>query len=303
MLDLNKLHIFVTVAGAGSFSAGAERLYITQSAVSQHIKELETSLGRQLFTRGSRGVRLTPAGELLHGYAREILALAARADAAVTDVEALDEGRVSIGATPGVSIYLAPDWVSRFRARYPRLTVALQTGITAEIAALTLAGRLDLGIIEGEPDGTTAAQLDITPLAEVAQAVVIGPRNPLWDAPSITLEDLNGQSFIVRPPNSQTRQWFDATLRAHGITPVIGAEFDNIESIKRAVGAGPCITVLPPYVIAGEVAAGALRAIPLAGDPLRRVIRLIRPRDAQLSPVAGAFLRALAADYPLLRGI
>ena len=115
MIDLNKLHVFNVVAQAGSFSAAADRLYITQSAVSQHIKELETGLGRQLFQRGRRGVRLTPHGEILQRYARDIFALVARAEAALTDVAHLSEGRVSIGATPGVAVYLAPEWIQRFR--------------------------------------------------------------------------------------------------------------------------------------------------------------------------------------------
>jgi DNA-binding transcriptional LysR family regulator len=117
MLDLYKLQIFSVVVQEGSFSAAAERLYMTQSAVSQHIKELEASLGRQLFQRGWRGVRLTSHGEILNRYTGEIFALVTKAESALTDIEHLTSGRVSIGATPGIGIYLAPDWVQYFRAR------------------------------------------------------------------------------------------------------------------------------------------------------------------------------------------
>src|SRR5690606_38421729 len=105
MIDFYKLRVFAVVAREGSFSAAAERLYVTQSAVSQHIKDLETGLGRPLFLRNRRGVTLTAHGEVLQRYARDIFALVAQAEAALTDVAELREGRVSIGVTPGVSVY------------------------------------------------------------------------------------------------------------------------------------------------------------------------------------------------------
>jgi DNA-binding transcriptional LysR family regulator len=81
---------------------------------------------------------------------------------------------------------------------------------------------------------------------------------------------------------------------------VIGAEFDNLESIKRAVISGVCLTVLPPYVVAGEVAAATLRALPVDGDSFQRTLKLIRERDSHLAPVARAFLETMTADYPAL---
>src|SRR5690606_28687466 len=122
MLDLYKLQIFSMVVREGSFSAAAERLYMTQSAVSQHIKDLETSLGRRLFQRGWRGVKLTSHGEILNRYTAEIFDLVTRAERALIDIDHLTTGRVNLGATPGIGIYLAPDWVQDFRSRYPQLS-------------------------------------------------------------------------------------------------------------------------------------------------------------------------------------
>src|SRR5512145_430713 len=149
MLDLYKLQIFAVVVQEGSFSRAAEHLYVTQSAVSQHIKELEAGLGTTLFQRGPRGVKLTHPGEILYGYTRDIFALVAQAETALTDVEHLTSGRVSLGATPGIGVYLAPDWVQQFRAQYLQITVSLQTDITPHIVADVLGHRLDIGFIEG----------------------------------------------------------------------------------------------------------------------------------------------------------
>lgn len=300
MLDLHKLQIFSVVAQEGSFSAAAQRLYITQSAVSQHIKDLEASLGQPLFQRGWRGVRLTPQGEILQHYAREIFALVASAQNALTDVEHLAQGKISIGTTPGISIYLAPDWIQQFRARYPQLTAALQTGVTAQVVADVLAHRLDIGVIEGEVEEFRQARLAHLVLEEIEQRVVVGFRHPFWDMERIRLEDLRGQSFIVRQPNSHSRIWLDRALRQHGIEANIGAEFDNLEAIKRALLAGMCLAILPPYVVQSEAQQGLLRSLPIEGRPFTRSLKLIWDSQFYFSPIVRAFLGELAQQYPTL---
>jgi len=300
MLDLYKLQIFSVVVREGSFSAAGNRLYMTQSAVSQHIKELETSLGRQLFQRGWRGVKLTTYGEILSRYTEEIFALVAQAEIALTDVEHLTSGRVSIGATPGIAIYLVPDWVQRFRARYPQLTVALQTGITSEIVGDILGQRLDIGFIEGELDDHLPARLSTMVLQEIEQQVVVGFKHRFWKRDMLRIDDLHQQSFIVRQTNSQSRKWFEEILRQYAIEPVIGAEFDNLESIKRAVSLGMCLAILPPYVVQTEVEQHLLHMIPIEGKPFTRSLKLIWDSQVRFSPVTRAFLVELSQRYSAL---
>lgn len=300
MLDLYKLRIFMAVVQEGSFRGAAERLYITQSAISQHIKDLETSLGRQLFERGWRGVTLTTHGELLQSYAQRIFDLVAEAENALTNLENLPEGKLTIGATPGVGIYLAPDWIGRFRSRYAQFSVTLQTGVTAQVVSDVLSQRLELGFVEGELDNHQNPRLGVCALQEVPQMVIIGTKHAWWEAESVCLEQLRDQPFIVRPPNSQSRIWLEQTLRAHGIEPRISAEFDNIESTKRAVAAGMCITILPRYVVQSEIAQGVLRALPIEGNPLRRTLKLVWDQSAHFTPIGRAFLDMLRADYPSL---
>lgn len=303
MLDLYKLQIFSVVAQEGSFSAAAERLYVTQSAVSQHMKELEASLGRPLFERGWRGVRLTPHGEILNRYAAEIFELVAKAESALIDIEHLSGGRVSIGATPGIGVYLAPDWVQHFRARYPRLTVALQTGVTAQIVGDVLGRRLDIGFIEGELDDRQKPRLASLVLEEVEQQVVAGFKHPFWERQRVSIEDLRDQSLIVREASSQSRAWLEGVLHQHDIEPVVGAEFDNLESMKRAVSLGRCLAVLPPYVVQGEVEQGLLHVILVEGRPFTRSLKLIWDSGAHFSPITHAFLAELSGRYGALKAV
>lgn len=300
MLDLYKLQIFSVVVREGSFSAAAERLYMTQPAVSQHIKDLETSLGRRLFERGWRGVKLTPHGEILNRYAAEIFDLVAQAESALMDIDHLTSGRVNMGATPGIGIYLAPDWVQDFRSRYPQLTVALQTGVTSQIIGDVLSQKLDIGFIEGELDDRPQPRLASLVLAEIDQQIVVGFKHPFWDRAKVTIDELNGQSLIVRQPNSQSRVWLDQALEQHGVEPLIGAEFDNLESIKRAVTVGGCMAVLPPYVVQSEVEQQLLHMIPVEGRPFTRSLKLVWDSQTHFSPVTLAFLNELSRRYPAL---
>ena len=303
MLDLYKLQVFSIVVQEGSFSAAAERLYITQSAVSQHIKELEARLGRQVFRRGWRGVTLTAHGEVLYRYTGEIFALVAKAENALTDINQLASGRVSMGATPGIGIYLVPDWVRHFRERYPQLTVALQTGITSQIVSDVLGQRLDIGFIEGELDDRPTPRLSSLVLEEIEQQVVVGFKHPYWDNDSLRVEDLHQQSMIVRETNSQSRIWLEDTLHQHGIDPVIGAEFDNLESMKRGVAYGMCLAVLPPYVVQTEVEQHLLHMIPIQGKPFTRSLKLVWDANVYFSPLTRAFLVELSQHYSALNAL
>jgi DNA-binding transcriptional LysR family regulator len=303
MLDLYKLHIFSVVTQEGSFSAAAEHLYMTQSAVSQHIKELEVSLGRLLFQRGWRGVKLTPHGEVLKCYASEIFELVARTENALMDIEHLTSGRISIGATPGLSVYLVPDWVLSFRARYPQITVALQTGTTSQIVSDVLAQRLEIGFIEGELNDHYPPRLSSLILEEIEQQVVVGFKNRFWDYEAVGLEDLQHQSMIVREAHSHSRLWLEERLHHYAIETVIGAEFDNLESIKRAVSLGPCLAVLPPYVAQAEVAQGLLHMIPVRDKPFTRNLKVIWNSRVPFSTITRAFLTELSQRYSALNGL
>ena len=303
MLNLYKLEIFVHVVEEGSFSGAAERLLMTQSGVSQHIQDLEASLGSQLFERGRRGVTLTAAGKTLHEYTERILDLVAEAENAVVKVENLANGQITIGATPGISAYLLPDWIHEFRSRYPRLAVLVQTSITPQIVNEVLAHRLDLGLIEGELTQVSSPQLRIVPLKEVEQFVVVGKKHPWWNRKQVTIADLCDQPLVVRQAHSQSRIWLESALKQHQIPPTISAEFDNPESLKRAVINSALIAILPDYVLEQELQLGLLRIIPMANNPLHRTLKAILPQDRLCSPVGRAFLSHLKTKFPQLASV
>lgn len=294
MLDLYKLQVFAQVAQAGSFSAAAEQLYMSQPAVSQHMQDLEASLGAQLFQRGRRGVTLTPEGRVLLDYTERVLKLVAEAEAAITDVTKLESGRVAVGATPGVSTYLMPHWLHDFREQYPRIGVSLQTAITPEIVSLVLANQIELGFVEGEMESSARSRLELRNLCEVPQLFVVGARHPLRNLERVAYSDMNEQSFVMRQPGSQTRIWIDDLLRAQRVHPRVIAEFDNPEAIKRTVINGLAIAVLPQYAVQADVKRGSLHVLNI-NAPLTRLLSAVWNKSAPLSPVGRAFISRVDA--------
>jgi DNA-binding transcriptional LysR family regulator len=300
MLSLYKLEIFATVVQAGSFSAAATRLYMTQPAVSQHIQDLEAGLGTSLFVRGRRGVTMTPAGETLYEYTQRILRLVAEAESEVTNVENLESGQIMIGATPGVSVYLLPDWIHAFRERYPSLNVSLQTDVTTATAINVLENHLDIGFVEGELEKIQRKGLGHLVLRSVRLLVVVSPQHDWHRRDSVTMDDLHEQNFITRQPGSRTRVWLDNLLSDHSIEPHIVGEFDNQEAIKQAVMSNMGVTILPDYAVRREAEAGLLDTLSIDDVQLERRLKLIWNEKAPFTPVTRALLGHLAAEFPAL---
>lgn len=301
MLDFHKLKIFQVVVETGSFSLAAERLFLTQAAVSQHIKELEASVGTELFARGRRGVTLTPSGQILADYTHRILDLVTEAAVAVTDVAHLKRGEIRLGATPGIGSYVLPGWMQSFRKTYPQLTLSLSTDVTQRIVELLQQDRLDLAFIEGELEEMD--WLGYVALQEVQQYVVVG-RGHAWCAlETIPLEALYTQKFVMRSKDSQTRRWLESQLVKHGVMPEIAAEFDSPEALKQAVIAGMGITILPDYTLQLELQSKLLRALSLEGVSLNRVLKLIWNRQKPFGPITRAFLNHLADEFPALHNL
>lgn len=303
MLSLYKLEIFTAVVDTGSFSKAAERLLLTQSAISQHINDLEISLGTRLFDRGPRGVTLTDTGITLHDYTQKILHLIAEAQNAVTDVSKLKSGQITVGATPGINVYFLPKWINNFRKNFSHLTLSAQTATTKQLIALLANRQLDIAIIEGEIDTYQQDYLGSIILEEIELFVIVGKDHPFWERDRINVDELSEQSFIARPLSSQTRVWTDSLLNTLNIQPNIIAEFDSQEAMKQAISTGMGITLLPDYAVKNEVDFGVLRALKINQVELVRHIKLIWDTRHIFSPVTIAFLKDLSASFPQINTI
>lgn len=300
MLSLYKLEIFATVVQVGSFSGAAPRLHMTQPAVSQHIRDLERSLGTSLFVRGRRGVTLTAPGETLYHYTQRILTLVTEAESKVTNVEQLEIGQISIGATPGVSVYLLPEWIKSFRNRYPNLHVALQTNVTTRTVHDVLEHKLDVGFVEGELDKIKRKGIGSMVLRPVKMLIVVAAKHPWAVNDNMAILELHEQPFIARQPRSRTRVWMDGILSEHQVRPNIIAEFDNQEAIKQAVMSGMGVSILPDYAVERECRNGTLATLQLEDITLERQLKLIWSQSTPFTPVTRALIGHLLSTFPQL---
>src|SRR5687768_14591784 len=150
-LNFSQLAAFRAVADAGSVGRGAEKLLVSQPAVSKHIRQLERTLGVALFDRTPKGVRATAAGELLADYARRIFALADEAEQAVADLRGLRSGRLAIAASPTLATYFLPELLVKFRRKFPKVTVAVEVENSAVLQRRLVDGEVELGFSEVQP--------------------------------------------------------------------------------------------------------------------------------------------------------
>jgi DNA-binding transcriptional LysR family regulator len=301
MITLHKLKLFMVVYDRGSFNSAAQELYMAQSAVSQHIQSLEEALGTPLFTRSARGVRPTPAGELLYDYARRMLNLLSEAEREIMQMNQAEKHQLTVGSTPGVSVYLLPMWLQQFQLTHANVSVALQTVLTAEVVRDVLNGRYQLGFLEGELQELDQEALGRMRLRDIDYLVTVNAQHPWATQTIVALRDLSDQPFINRQPNSRTRRWLDQTLSAHSIPLRTVAELDSPGAIKYALLNQMGIAILPRYVVEREIERGELHSLKLAELELKRPLMLVWDKRQAFSPIQRAFISLLAQDAPQLQ--
>jgi len=298
MLNLHQLQIFHTAAESSTLTEAAEKLYLTQPAVSQQIRNLETHLGTRLFERSRRGIELTPAGRELFTYTLQILRLVAQAEASLTNINNIKEARAVVGATPNVGSYLLPQWVQTFRLQHPNITLIIQTGTTPDIIEAVTSGEQSLGFVEGEITNQEHQQINFTVLEPLPHRVVIGRDHAWWGRKSINIEELDGQPFIIRQKRSQSHAWLEEIFKRYSVSPRIVGEFDNPESLKQTVRNSVSITVLPLRAVEHDVDTGLLAALDVNNADLTRSLRLIWQKDSIFSAVTRAMIAYLIESYP-----
>jgi len=293
------LKVFLAVVEHGSFNKAAEALLLSQPAVSQKIRQLEAGLGVRLFHRSPEGVRLTPAGEALLRYAQAVRWLLLAAESHVTTSAPTVERRLVLGATPGVSTNCLPEWLQRFHQRHPYILVHLRTATTAELVAQVARHAVPLALIEGELPTETEVAYQV--LREIPFVIVTPARPPWTEKEALPLQALDGQPFVTRPPEAQTRRWMDRLFARTGVKPRVVAELDSPTAIKEAVARGLGLALLPTCVLDKDTS--GLHLIHVADEAPRRYLKAIWAKDVPLHPLAVAFLETLQDTFPALREV
>ncbi len=290
MINLDQLRIFQAVAQSRSFTRAASLVHLTQPGISKHIKQMEQYYGVPLFDRTAKKATLTAPGEILFAATQEIMAVIDAAERRIEDLKGLRGGKLRLGASFPVGVYLLPGVLATFRKRNPAVEVALDISLSEAIEARMLANELDLGLVTHEPhDSRLLARAFMTD-----QLVVILPRNHKWAAKKrIKPEDLPAETFVVAARGAGTRAVVEERLKAMGIVLDNVLEFGNLEGVKLAVEVGLGISIQARTVVRREIAAGSLRALPLARMDARIQYFYICRKNRHLSHAAREFLTLL----------
>jgi DNA-binding transcriptional LysR family regulator len=290
-MNLNHLAIFQAAAEEGGISRGAARLHISQPAVSKQVRALERSLGVTLFDRVPKGVRLTEAGELLAGYARRLFAVESAAEHALGELRGLERGRLAVGASTTIGVYLLPEVLAAFHRRYPAVDVRLEIGNTDAIQEMLLANQLDVGLTEGfvEMEGLEARVFREDDLVAIAP-----PGHPLLARAGVTAAELCAEPLIVREAGSGTRAVVERAFAALGLVVRPAMSLGSTEAIKRAVMAGAGVAVVSRLALAVEIESGRLEVVPVDSLPIPRSLHLLRAAHRHQGAATRAFLELLA---------
>ena len=293
MLNLHHLEVFHAVAETGSVSRGADRLGVSQPAVSKQLRQLERSLGATLLDRHPRGVTPTAAGRVLADHAARIFSLAAAAGAAVADVAGLRAGRLAVGAGPTAGVYLLPPAIVAFRQAHPDVRLTAETEGPDVLRQRLLDGRIDLAVTEAPV--AAGAELTATVLLHDVLVPIAAAGSPLAGRRSVRPDEFCRHPFVARQTVTGAPSLAERTLAARGLTVTPVLTVDSTEAIKAAVAAGVGVALVSRLAVSAEVAAGQLVRVNVRGLAVRHPVYHVRRRDRSPSVAAAAFVRLLSS--------
>ncbi len=285
-MDLDRLKGFVETAREKSFTRAAEKLYLTQPAVSLQVKALEDELGEALFERRGKQILLTEAGRLLFARAEAILEMADRIRQDMADIGQLRTGRLSIGTSDTNCAYVLPPAVKAFRQAHPGVEIRLTDRMSPEVVRLVLEGAVDFGLATLP---VTEPRVRTRPLFIREDVAISSATHRLASAKTVDLHSLADCAMLMLERGSTSRGLMDRMFAAEGLQPYVIMELGSIEVIKRFVEIGLGTAVVPEVSVRDEVRSGRLTAIRVTGLPVRQV-GMVHRDGGRLSRAAAAFI-------------
>jgi DNA-binding transcriptional LysR family regulator len=287
-MEIRQLRAFTTIAETGTFTAGAQRVHVTQAAISMQIRQLEMEVGAQLFIRAPRRVMLTEAGEVLLERARRILREHDAALAEIAELAGAEHGRLRIGSSSAmVSADLLPLILKELRGRHPRADISVSSGTSEALVGQILAGELDVAFVSlpVEARGIQTETLNRDELVAIAS-----PRHPLAKKRVVSAYALAGEKLILGERGGNTRRLIDNFFAAAGVTPTVAMELSRLSAIKRMVEEDMGVGIVPLQSARAEVEQGRLIAWWIEGAQFDWELGLARLSGGYVSPIIQTFI-------------
>jgi DNA-binding transcriptional LysR family regulator len=286
-MEISQLEVFLAVAQEGGFSRAAEKLYRTQSAVSQAIRKLESEIGEPLFDRSTRDGMLTDAGQVLREYAERLLNLRESAREALGELRELQKGKLVIGANEFTALYLLRV-LAEFQRLHPAIRVVVQRSLGSHIPDDVRRHNSEFGVLTYDPQDPELASVVVYSDELI---FVVPPQHPLAHESRVSIRQLGAESFVAHIVSSPYREKVIQAFEKHKTPLHMGVELPTLQAIKRFVAMGNGVAFLPEISVEDEIARGELVRIPVEELRVHRKLRLIYRKSAALSHAGKAFLK------------
>jgi len=289
-VNLKSLKIFCDIVSRRSFSRAAEENGVSQSNASQVVGQLEARLGVQLIERSKRPLVPTREGQVFYDGCRKIVA---RYEALEDEVRSLHDqvaGRVRVAAIYSVGLHHMSRYLQEFMSQHPKANVRLEYLHPDRVLEAVESGEADVGVVS-YPRSTRS--IDAEPWREEPMVLVCAPGHRLAGRHDVPLDALHGLNVVGFDPDLVIRHEIDRVLATRGIEPDVVMEFDNIETIKRAIEIDAGVALLPEPTVVREVAAGTLATVRIADEELVRPLGIISARGRPLSATVRRFIELL----------
>jgi DNA-binding transcriptional LysR family regulator len=278
------------LADVRSFSKTAEKHLLSQSAVSQQIAQLELVLKCQLLDRKKRPLELTTAGEILYKASRDILDGYEQLRSELNTLKSSAGDRINVAAIFSIGMHTLPDYVKRFMVSYPNVHVHIEYLSADRIYELVMSGEIDVGLVAVPKKDK---RLEVYEFESEPLVLACSPKHSLANESQVDIHRLQFERFIAFEKDVTTRIWIDGILERYNVVVRPVMEFDNIETVKRAVEINSGISILPQTALLQEVASGTIRAIPFANEQFVRPTGIIMRKGKILGQAGRYFIELL----------
>lgn len=284
------LKLFKDIAQTRSFSRAASMNEVSQSAASQHVQDLEKTMGVMLLDRSTRPLVVTPAGEIYTEFCRDVLRRHEEFEAQIGGMRQQATGTVRVASIYSIGLSEMAELEAEFSKRQPQAQLEVEYLRPERVYAAVLADEADLGLVSyPEP----SREITVIPWRHEEMVVAAAPDHPLTALPRIFAHDLNGLEFIGFDEDLPIRREVNRFLKEHGVEVMETLHFDNLQMIKEAVAHTAGVSIVPARILRDEVAQGRLVAIPIAAADLYRPLGIIHRKKKRFHPVGQAFLDLL----------
>jgi DNA-binding transcriptional LysR family regulator len=289
-MQIESLKVFCDLAETGSFTKAAQINEVTQSAVSQQISSLERMFKSLLIERSKKKFRLTREGQVLYDYSKQVISIYGGLQHKLQEIKDIISGTIRVATIYSIGLHDLPAYLKKFLKAYPSVNVHIEYRRANQVYEDVTGNVVDLGLV-AYPNKDQ--KLEVFPLRKDPLVLICHPQHPLAKNKEIKLKALAGQKFIGFEPDIPTRRALDKILRENAVDVQHVMEFDNIETVKRAVEIDAGVAIVPQGTVVQEVAKLTLAQVNLENGEFYRPLAAIYKKNKTLSPAMKQFLAIL----------